>query len=309
MSLTIFGANSFSRKLAKSLGKNYASVRLADTNPFRRAVYDLQESNTDLKIEKVSIHDKRDIGNAVRGSKDVIFVTHDYFLHAPCKNSVLKKTSDVIAVETPERFIAVTPIEFDHYGEADVAGAKAKTAEHVFNKVPSATIINPNLLFGEGSYFVHYLIQCALKSKSGPGGDTTFAPVGTDDVAALIEKALKGDSTKGKFYNLDAANGVKYSQIVDAVSSYAGKNLGKDSLLSTLLNIPLIAEELYGNHAINMTKMLSQDFSPKTGGDSITKDLSYELKDTILQYYSKAEFQADNFSSPKFEEYRDVHLN
>ena len=51
----------------------------------------------------------------MEGARDVLYFTHDYFSMTSDKNSFIQSTAKVAKKVGAERFVAVCPIEYDHY--------------------------------------------------------------------------------------------------------------------------------------------------------------------------------------------------
>ena len=86
------------------------------------------------------------------------------------------------------------------YGRSKAAGEKAVHAH-----VPTATLIRPSVIFGQGDGFFNLL---AAQAKHFPvlpsidGGRTRFQPVSASDVAEAIARALDSHAAQGKTYEL-----------------------------------------------------------------------------------------------------------
>jgi hypothetical protein len=76
----------------------------------------LPKNNT--KIEDAKVFEKSELLRQIVRSTHFIYVTHDYFRNVPSKLNLIK-TSAELAKEHKniKGFVAVTPMEHDHYGE------------------------------------------------------------------------------------------------------------------------------------------------------------------------------------------------
>lgn len=112
------GSNIFGRYLIASLARRN-SVRLLDLRPYRQAVYQLQ---TDLKhhnasFEKHQISSPDSLSRAIEGSDTVIYINHDYYSLSSDKNDVLKVAAQKAKKQGVQKFISLSPVEFDHFFE------------------------------------------------------------------------------------------------------------------------------------------------------------------------------------------------
>lgn len=98
---------------------------------------------------------------ALDGAKDVLYFTHDYFSLSHGKNDLLRATAKLCRNHGVKNLVAVCPIEYDMYTSDDTLKDSIKlrtdAEEDAFKSFPSMTLLRPNLVFGDYSYFIRYL--------------------------------------------------------------------------------------------------------------------------------------------------------
>lgn len=95
--------------------------------------------------------------------------------------------------------MAVCPLEHELYYSEDLQNPIEKRNEgqqNALSAFPKMTIINSNLVFGQGSYLIHYMAQCAKAGKipfhlGNPKNTFNYSPVHSDDLALAVQTAFK----------------------------------------------------------------------------------------------------------------------
>jgi len=84
----------------------------------------------------------------------------------------------------------------------DAVAIRTANENEVHKSNPKATMLRPNLIFGDYSYFLRYLEQSVIagkvpKSLVSHKDLTNYHPVHYDDLFAVIKRCLTDDTTKG----------------------------------------------------------------------------------------------------------------
>lgn len=160
--------------------------------------------------------------------------------------------------------VAVCPIEHDmYYTEDEVSPAEKKLqaqydAVGVFNPT---NIINTNLVYGEGSYLIHYMSQCAMAGKIpyslGRAGRFQFNPVHTDDIANAINHSLSNaDKVKGTNLTLNGSEDYTLKDILTVLEQSVSKDQGSTRTKKSFGLTDYIEEFFVGiAHDKNMARM------------------------------------------------------
>lgn len=128
--------------------------------------------------------------------------------------------------------MAVSPIEYDLYYSED----KDTPLEHkndaqakALNEFKNMTILNTNLVFGEDSYFLHYLTQCVMAGKipkalNGKNSRFAYTPIHIEDLSNVVNTAFSklADATGNK-YSVNGIQDVTLEQIINSLETACGK--------------------------------------------------------------------------------------
>ena len=123
------------------------------------------------------------------------------------------------------------------------------------------TILNSNLVFGQNSYVLHYLAQCAKSgsiSKDIVGNSSfRYKPVSSDDVVQAVEHALDNtDKVKGNKFLLNGTEEATMKDLLNLVENAAQKQSGSTQLSSNGALLNLVMEFFTGiTHEKNMGVM------------------------------------------------------
>jgi len=123
--------------------------------------------------------------------------------------------------------------------ELHYASSKAKAEVLVADSGLDATILKPSVQFGEGDGFFNTIAGLVRLSPGvvplAGGGSARFQPIHSDDVAAVVVRALNDPTTIGGSFDLGGPRYWTYREITREVS----KALGKRRLLVPV-PVPLI---------------------------------------------------------------------
>jgi uncharacterized protein YbjT (DUF2867 family) len=127
------------------------------------------------------------------------------------------------------------------YAASKLAGEQA-----VLAAFPSAIILRPSLMFGQGDGFFNLMGTLARISPFMPliGGKTRFQPVFVGDVAEAFAKAAEGEVKTGRVYELGGPDIESHKALMQRILREAGRNRplipmpkGVAGLMATLLGI------------------------------------------------------------------------
>lgn len=111
----------------------------------------------------------------------------------------------------------VSAIGADIEAKSNYSRTKAKGEERIRVHVPSADILRPSIIFGEGDGFFTRFASMASLAPALPligGGETRFQPVFVGDVAKAIAGVIR-QGTSGETYELGGPQTYTFRQLMD----------------------------------------------------------------------------------------------
>eukprot|EP01017_Pseudomicrothorax_dubius_P028135 TRINITY_DN3322_c0_g2_i5.p1 TRINITY_DN3322_c0_g2~~TRINITY_DN3322_c0_g2_i5.p1 ORF type:complete len:328 (+),score=107.76 TRINITY_DN3322_c0_g2_i5:49-1032(+) len=274
--LLVFNATS---RIAQGLVRNiyrsgrYESIVCADVFPnywsyeryfaFRD---ELKQNPSQTKIHDVQITERSDITAALKDVNALLYVTHDYYKVVPSKLNLLVAFAKAAKAAKLSKAIAVTPVEYDHYGEqnpveaANLAENEAKTA------LPELVHIKSDITFGNDSGISQFLVRLLAQGKqfSFKVDPSALArPVFTGDLQQAVANILEADSAAfaGKSYLAQGPSKLTLQQYLDLLAQAVGQKANVGGLLETIVpptSYNLLTELLYKPCQINRNAFLKQ---------------------------------------------------
>lgn len=153
--------------------------------------------------------------------------------------------ADTIAAACAARGITnmahVSAIGANVESKSDYARTKAEGEAIILGHLPTADILRPSIIFGEGDGFFTRFASMAVMSPALPligGGDTKFQPAYVADVADAVAKVIKR-GTRGDTYELAGPHTYSFAQLMRFT-------LGTIDRRRLLLPVPWIAARPMG---------------------------------------------------------------
>ena len=157
--------------------------------------------------------------------------------------------------------VQMSAIGADADSPAAYARTKAEGEQAVFERVPSATVLRPSVIFGAEDQFFNRFADMAAKAPALPligGGATRFQPVYVGDVAKAVARALKDPAAAGRTYELGGPTIYTFREILELVMRETGRH-------RPLAPLPFFAANLIGRAFDLVTPVLPFD-PPLTSG-------------------------------------------
>lgn len=208
--VTVFGGSGFlGRHVVRALAKRGYRVRVAVRRP--DLAFHLQPLGGVGQIQAVqaNLRFRWSVDRAVEGADHVVNLV------AILNESGAQKFDSVQdfgarAVAEAARAVKaglthVSAIGADSQSKSDYARTKGLAEAAVFETVKNAVILRPSIMFGPEDGFFNKFATMARYSPALPligGGTTKFQPVYVGDVAEAIARAVDGQLSGGKVYEL-----------------------------------------------------------------------------------------------------------
>lgn len=124
------------------------------------------------------------------------------------------------------RLVQMSALGADPQGQAKYARTKAEGEAVVREIFPSAVIIRPSIVFGQGDGFFNRFAQMASLSPALPligGGETRFQPVFVGDVGKAIAEAATRPDVAGRTFELAGPATYSFRQLMEMILAEIGR--------------------------------------------------------------------------------------
>lgn len=174
----------------------------------------------------MQVRNQKALEYGLEGVENVLYFTHDYFSMAHGKNDMLWTATKTCKQVGVKNFVAVCPIEYDMYTTdstlKDSIKLRSEAEADAFKNFPTMTLLRPNLVFGDYTYFMRYLEQSAIvgsvpESIVSPTDPTKYHPIHEEDLYKVVMECLNNSKHQGQTYSVNGADNVTLVQIMEFI--------------------------------------------------------------------------------------------
>lgn len=209
--ITVFGGSGFvGRHVVRALSKAGYRIRVATRRP--HLAQDLRVAGVvgQVQLVQANVRVPSSVERAVEGASGVVNLVgvlnetgRQTFsrLHALGAKTI----SEAAAAAGISAMVQMSAIGADAGSASRYARSKAEGEAHVKAALPSATILRPSIVFGNGDSFFNRFASMAQFLPALPlfgGGKSRFQPVYAGDVANAVLAVLTSDAARGQTYEL-----------------------------------------------------------------------------------------------------------
>ncbi|WP_417494137.1 complex I NDUFA9 subunit family protein [Maricaulis sp.] len=209
--ITVFGGSGFvGRHVVRALSKAGYRVRVATRRP--HLAQDLRVTGVvgQVQLVQANVRVPSSVERAVEGASGVVNLVgvlsesgRQTFsrLHAQGAKTI----SEAAASAGITAMVHISAIGADVASASRYARSKAEGEAFVKAALPSATILRPSIIFGNGDGFFNRFASMAQFLPALPlfgGGKSRFQPVYAGDVAQAVLTALTSEAARGETYEL-----------------------------------------------------------------------------------------------------------
>lgn len=249
--VVVFGGSGFvGAQAVRALAKRGWRVRVAVRKP--HLAHDLRPLGDVGQIQAVrcDITDKADVEAALKGAQAAVNLVGLLFEGPGGKFDKAhvdgaRHIAEVCAAQGVERLVQVSAIGADAASPAHYARTKAQAERIVRDKVPTATVLRPSIVFGAGDGFLNRFAALATFAPVLPligGGRTRFQPVYVGDVAEAIARSVDRADAAGRTFELGGPEVFSFKQILELILRQTNRRRG-------LAPIPFMAARILGSFA------------------------------------------------------------
>jgi uncharacterized protein YbjT (DUF2867 family) len=246
--VTVFGGSGFvGAQVVRALAKRGLRVRVAVRNPGRGYRLQMLGDVGQIQVTQANIRVPDSVDRALAGAEacvNLVGVLYEtgrqkfHSLHVEGAQTI----AEAAAARGVSRFVQVSALGADAQSPSKYARTKALGEAAVRERLPSAAILRPSIVFGPQDDFFNRFAAMATVSPVLPligGGGTLFQPVFVGDVAAAVAAAVLDPSAAGGLYELGGVGVYSFK----ALMALTLREIGRKAVL---LPVPFGIAELIG---------------------------------------------------------------
>lgn len=224
----VFGGSGFiGRNVVRELARRGWRVRAAVRRPHHAQFLRPMGAVGQVQLFQANVRDRPSIERAIEGADAVVNLVG--ILHQEGAQSFSRvqalgaaAIAEAAARAGVETFVHISAIGADAESDSLYARTKGEAERAVREKVPTATILRPSVVFGpEDDFFNKFASLMSMAPPFAPlpllfgGGATKFQPVYVDDVADAVCAALEKTQARGETYELGGPRIYTFREILE----------------------------------------------------------------------------------------------
>lgn len=243
----VFGANGFlGHYVVRRLAKDGWRIRACVRRPHVAGELKVMGAVGQVQIMQANVRYKKSVELAVQGCDAVINLTGILVEQGRQSFNAVhvlgaKNIAEAAKAGGVKNVVHLSALGADAKSNSNYASSKAEGEKAVLAAVPTADIVRPSILFGEGDGFFTRFAGLANLTLALPllgGGKTKFQPLYVDDLANAICKITAQNST-GKTWELGGAQTFTFKQLLQFILAAIDKK-------RLLLPVPWALSSLMG---------------------------------------------------------------
>lgn len=245
--VTVFGGSGFlGHHVVRALASDGWRVRVPMRRPHLGHELRVMGDVGQIQLLQANIRYDASVGEALDGADACVNLVALLFESgAQTFEAVHVEGAERIARACAERGIHnmahISAIGADKHARSDYSRTKAEGEARIRDHVPSADILRPSIIFGEGDGFFTRFASMANLSPVLPligGGKTRFQPVYVGDVAKAVATVIRQGS-QGETYELGGPSVYSFKELMQFM-------LGAIDKRRLLLPVPWVAAQSMG---------------------------------------------------------------
>ncbi|WP_330169369.1 complex I NDUFA9 subunit family protein [Bartonella grahamii] len=249
--ITVFGGSGFvGRHVVETLTKRGYRVRIAVRCP-QKAYYMLQIGEVgQTQMLKTDIKHRASVERALLGADAAVFLPGSLkqASQSNFKNTQIDGVYNVaeLTAEAAIPLIYTSTLVANENASCLYARVKFMGEQIIHNKHPQAIIIRPSVIFGPEDCFFNTLADLSRFLPIMPlfgGGQSKLQPVYVGDVAEFIARALDGQVSWGKNYDLGGPQIITFQNTLENILKIIHR---KKTILSMPLSVGLLIGGFFG---------------------------------------------------------------
>jgi NADH dehydrogenase len=231
--VTVFGGSGFvGAQVVRALARRGLRIRVAVRRPGRGYKLRMLGDVGQIEVVQANIRAPATVARALAGAEacvNLVGVLHEtgpqrfQSVHGMGARNV----AEVAAAAGITRLVHVSAIGADADSPSKYARSKAVGEAAARELVPSAAIIRPSIVFGQGDGFFNLFGQMAALAPVLPligGGETRFQPVFVGDVGAAAAACVLDPATEGRTFELGGPVIYSLRQLMELICKETGRS-------------------------------------------------------------------------------------
>ena len=231
--VTVFGGSGFvGSQIVRALARRGARIRVAVRRPWQAYRLRLLGDVGQIEIMQANVRVPETVEAALDGAEAVVYSVGTLFESGRQAFAALQadgpaRVAEGAARRGVERFVLISAIGADAQSASSYARTKAEGEAAVRAAIPSATILRPSVVFGQGDGLFTRFAALAQVSPVVPligGGETRFQPVFVADVARAVSRALQDPAAAGVTFELGGPTIYSFRQLMEIMLAEIGRD-------------------------------------------------------------------------------------
>ncbi len=209
--VTVFGGSGFvGGQIVRALARDGWRIRVAVRNVNLAYRLRMLGDVGQIELMQANVRNTASVGRALDGAEACVNAVGQAFERGRQRFLAVhhmgaKAVAEACAERGVTRLVHMSGIGADREAASRYARARGLGEDAVREAVPTATMVRPSVVFGQGDFLFNNLAQMAVLLPVIPlfgGGQTRLAPVYVADVAAAVAAILKEPASAGRVYEL-----------------------------------------------------------------------------------------------------------
>ncbi|THV23987.1 complex I NDUFA9 subunit family protein [Peteryoungia ipomoeae] len=268
--VTVFGGSGFvGRHVVRALARRGYRIRVAVRRPDLAGFLQPLGNVGQISFVQANLRYRSSIDAAVQGADHVVNCV-GLLLESGRNSFDAVQEFGARAVAEAARSVGaslthVSAIGADASAASAYARTKGRAEASIRSIVPDATIVRPSIVFGPEDDFFNKFAAMARLAPALPligGGKTKFQPVYVGDVAEVVARAVDGNISRGKIYELGGRDVATFKQCLEIMLDVVGRKrplvslpFGIASMIGSVASvIPLITPPITSDQVTLLKK-------------------------------------------------------
>jgi NADH dehydrogenase len=224
--VTVFGGSGFvGTQVVRALARKGLRVRVAVRRPGRAVKMRMLGDVGQIEVVQANIRAPQSVARALAGAEacvNLVGVLYESGRQGFQAVHVMgaRNVAEVAGAAGITRVIQISAIGADEHSPSKYGRTKALGEAAVREHAPTATVLRPSIVFGQGDGFFNRFGQMAAMSPVLPligGGATRFQPVFVGDVGAAVAACVLDPACQGRTFELGGPAIYSFRQLMELV--------------------------------------------------------------------------------------------